>query len=115
MDFRGVHFALPPKDQVPFLKNLVKYVFITMRYNAVILEIAGAMRYDNFPEISERWHEACVKYEQGEWPIPPHYGFVSRDRTSLSSLAAPPSSVASGKLAIVCGSIKSIFKSKCLW
>ena len=79
MNFRGIHLALPPKDQLPFLKKLVKYVLVPMHYNVVILQIAGAMQYEQFPEINQRWQEACEKYEAGEWPIPAHYGFVSRD------------------------------------
>lgn len=79
MEFRGVHLALPPKNQLSFLKNLVKYVFVPMHYNALILQIAGAMRYDKFPEINAGWINACEKYEAGDWPLPAHYGFVSRD------------------------------------
>lgn len=79
MEFRGVHFALPSRNQIEFLKNMVKYVFVPMRYNTVYLQIAAAMRYDKYPEINEAWLEANEKYENGEWPIPAHYGFVSRD------------------------------------
>lgn len=79
MEFRGVHFAIPSKNQVEFLKNMVKYVFVPMRYNTVYLQIAAAMRYDKYPKINEAWLEANEMYEKGEWPIPAHYGFVSRD------------------------------------
>ena len=79
MEFRGVHFAIPSKNQIEFLKNLVKYVFVPMRYNTVYLQIAAAMRYDKYPKINDAWLEANEMYEKGEWPIPAHYGFVSRD------------------------------------
>lgn len=79
MEFRGVHIALPDKKQLSFLKKLVKYVFVPMRYNMVFIEIAGAMQYEKYPEISKAWENACEKYEKGEWPKPPHYGFLSRD------------------------------------
>jgi len=86
MEFRGVHFALPPKNQIGFLKNLVEHVFVPMRYNTIYLQIAGAMRYDNYPEINEAWVHANEMYEKGEWPIPAHYGFVSRDTWEKSEV-----------------------------
>lgn len=79
MEIRGIHVALPDKNQVPFLKNLIKYVLVPMRYNTIYMEIASAMRYDKFPEINDAWVNACEKYEKGEWPKPPHYGYVGRD------------------------------------
>ena len=79
MDYRGVHFAIPSKKNVTFLKNMIKYVFIPMRYNQIILQVSGAMRYDKYPEINAAWVNACEKYEKGEWPMPFHYGFISRD------------------------------------
>ena len=79
MEFRGIHIAIPSKNQVDFLKSIVKYVFVPMRYNTIYLQIAAAMRYDKYPEINKAWLEANEMYEKGEWPIPAHYGFVSRD------------------------------------
>ena len=78
-DFRGVHFAIPSKKNVAFLKNMIKYVFVPMRYNQIILQVSGAMKYDKYPEINAAWINACEKYENGEWPMPFHYGFISRD------------------------------------
>lgn len=57
MDYRGVHLALPPKAKVGFIKEMVKNVFVPMRYNMVILEIGGALRFDNYPEINEAWQK----------------------------------------------------------
>ncbi|MBR4059932.1 MAG: family 20 glycosylhydrolase [Lachnospiraceae bacterium] len=79
MEIRGIHVALPDKAQIPFLKKLIKYVLVPMRYNTIYVEIASALRYDNFPEINEAWLNAIEKYEKGEWPKPPHYGYVGRD------------------------------------
>jgi len=78
-DFRGVHFAIPSKKNLAFLKNMIKHVFVPMRYNQVILQVSAAMRYDNYPEINDAWINACEKYENGEYPMPFHYGFISRD------------------------------------
>lgn len=79
MDIRGVHIALPSKKNLPFLKKLVKDVWVPMKYNMVFLQLAGAMRYDAYPEINDTWLLTCEKYEKGEWPIPPHYAFMSHD------------------------------------
>lgn len=87
MDFRAVHLALPERKQMEFLHRLVKYVFVPMRYNAVILQISAAMRYDAFPEINKMWQTACENYEKGLWPLPAHYGFVGRDILEKSEVA----------------------------
>lgn len=78
-DYRGLHFAIPSKKNLGFLKNMIKYVFVPMRYNQIILQVSGAMRYDKYPEINAAWINACEKYESGEYPMPFHYGFISRD------------------------------------
>lgn len=79
MELRGIHIALPSRNQIPFLKSIVKNVFVPMRYNTVFLQISAAMRYDKYPQINDAWLEACEMYEKGQWPIPAHYGFVGRD------------------------------------
>jgi len=78
-DYRGVHFALPDQNQKDFLKNMVKYVFVPLRYNQIYLQISAAMRYDNYPEINEAWLEATRLYEEGTGAKPAHYSFVSKD------------------------------------
>lgn len=87
MNFRGVHIALPSRNQIDFLKSLVKNLIVPMRYNVIILQISAAMRYDNFPEINEMWLKACENYEKGTWPKPAHYGFVGRDILEKSEVA----------------------------
>lgn len=87
MNFRGVHLALPSRQDFEFLRHMVRDVFVPMRYNAVFLQIAGAMRYDSFPEINEMWQKACENYEKGQWPLPAHYGFVGRDILEKSEVA----------------------------
>lgn len=79
LDMRGIHIALPPRNRIEFLKRLIRYVLVPMRYNTVFLQISGAMRYDRYPEINEKWVECCEKYEQGLWPKIHHYGFIGRD------------------------------------
>ncbi len=79
MGFRGIHIALPSRDQMDFLKRMVRYVFMPMGYNNVILQLSGAMKYEKHPAINDAWLEMCRKYEEGKWPCPPHYTFIGHD------------------------------------
>ncbi len=79
MRMRGVHLALPERDKLPFLKNMVKYVFMPMGYNQLILQLSGAMESKRHPKINEAWLRMCEKYEKGEWPLPAHYNFIGHD------------------------------------
>lgn len=78
-DIRGVHFALPNKDQLSFMENLIKYVFVPNHYNMLYLQLSGAMRYKKFPEINEEWVRINEEYETGNGPMPAHYGFIGKD------------------------------------
>ncbi len=78
-DIRGVHFALPNKDQLSFMENLIKYVFVPNHYNMLYLQLSGAMRYKKFPEINEEWVRVNEEYEDGNGPMPAHYGFIGKD------------------------------------
>ncbi|MBE6596949.1 MAG: hypothetical protein E7641_04680 [Ruminococcaceae bacterium] len=79
MDMRGVHFSLPSRSDIPFLKRLIKELLVPMRYNMAFIQISGVMRYDNYPEINEMWLKACRMYEAGKWPLPAHYHFLGHD------------------------------------
>lgn len=71
-DFRGVHLFLPAPDQMAFAKRLIKYLLSPMGYNHIIMEIAGAMRFEDHPEINEAFLEANRRAAAGEWPPFPH-------------------------------------------
>lgn len=79
MGFRGVHVGMPARKDLPFLKKFIREVVVPMRYNALIIEINAALRYENFPEINDAWLDAIDKYNKGEWPRPAHYGYVGGD------------------------------------
>ncbi len=85
-EFRGVHFALPDRHNIDFLKKMVKYVFIPNQYNTIYLQISGGMKYDNYPEINEAWFRACDDYENGKRIKPPHYKFVAKDALTKSEV-----------------------------
>ena len=49
---RGIHCSLPTREQMDFLRRMVKYVFMPMGYNTFFLEIRGTMEYKRHPEIN---------------------------------------------------------------
>ena len=69
---RGFHIMLPPRDQLGFARRVLRYVLVPMRYNQIILEFAGGMRFDRHPEISEAWVEGNIAGEEGRQPPFPH-------------------------------------------
>ena len=71
-EMRGFHFGLPPREEIPFLKKLLKNILIPYHYNQLIMEFAGGMRFDSHPEISEAWLEGNRKSAAGEIPEFPH-------------------------------------------
>jgi hypothetical protein len=77
MAWRGVHFGLPPKEEIPFVKRLIRHLLVPMRYNTIFLEIAAGMRFDSHPEINEKWIEANEKAARGEWPPVPHGNMIA--------------------------------------
>ena len=74
---RGIHFGLPPREGLPFMKRLVRYVLIPMRYNTIFLEFAGGMRFDRHPEISAGWVQANRDAKAGIKPRFPHGEIVA--------------------------------------
>lgn len=77
MEVRGAHFGLPPREEIPFFKRLIRYVLAPMGYNTIFLEFAGGMRFDRHPKISEIWEEGNKKAEKGLWPPVPHGHMVA--------------------------------------
>ncbi len=73
---RGFHLGLPSKARFEFTKDLFTYVLIPLRYNFVILEFAGGMRFDSHPIITEKWLEAIENAKAGKQPDMPHSGMV---------------------------------------
>lgn len=79
MGIRGIHIALPDRDKIEFFKSLVKNLIVPMGYNTVFLQVSGAMEYKNYPEINSAWLRAIENYENGKWPKPAHWEFMSHD------------------------------------
>lgn len=69
---RGFHMGLPSRENFTFFKNLFRYVLLPLRYNMVIIEFAGGMRFSSHPEISEAWETGCENARKGLQPPFPH-------------------------------------------
>nr|MBQ4317746.1 family 20 glycosylhydrolase [Clostridia bacterium] len=78
--FRGAHFGIPRRDQIPFFKKLIKELLVPMRYNTVFIEVAGGMRYDSHPEITEAWNKRQDDFEAGLAPRAAHGAMVCGGR-----------------------------------
>lgn len=87
MEIRGVHFALPSREQIPFMKRLVKYLLMPMGYNQIFLQVSGVMEYKKHPEINKAWEKACMNYKNGNAPMPPHYGFLGSETLKQEEVA----------------------------
>ncbi|MBE6929083.1 MAG: hypothetical protein E7463_02285 [Ruminococcaceae bacterium] len=72
---RGFHIGLPPREEIPLFKKLLKVLLIPYHYNQIIIEFAGGMRFDRHPEISEAWLEGNRRSQAGEIPDFPHGSF----------------------------------------
>lgn len=75
--FRGFHMYLPGEEEMEFSRRLVKYLLSPLGYNAVIIEVAGGLRFDSHPEISEAFAEGVRKGKCGELPRFPHGGVAA--------------------------------------
>ena len=74
LPFRGVHLFLPARDQIDYTKRLIRYLLVPMRLNTIFLELAGGMRFDRRPEISEAWERNSRLAAEGIAPSVPHGG-----------------------------------------
>lgn len=77
---RGFHFGLPPREEIPFMKRLLRTILIPGHYNQLFMEFAGGMRFDSHPEISEAWLDGNIRGENGELPPFPHGSMNSGGR-----------------------------------
>lgn len=57
MPFRGVKLYLPGHENIAYFKRFVRDVMALYKYNKLILEVNGAMRFDRHPELNAGWIE----------------------------------------------------------
>ena len=57
VEFRAVKLYLPAEDKLDEFYYMVD-MFMHYGYNAIVIEVGGAMEYKNSPEVNEFWVEA---------------------------------------------------------
>ena len=57
-DIRGYRVYTPGRAYIPTFKAMIDKL-IYYKYNAIIIEVGGAMEYKRHPEINEKWVEFC--------------------------------------------------------
>ncbi len=58
VQFRAVKLYLPAEDKLDEFYYMVD-MFMHYGYNAIVIEVGGAMEYKNSPEINDFWVETC--------------------------------------------------------
>ena len=61
--FRAVKMYLPAEDKLDEFYYMLD-MFMHYGYNALVLEIGGAMEYEKHPEINEFWVNYCKEFEE---------------------------------------------------
>jgi len=67
LPFRWVHVYIPGKEHLPFARRYMRDFLLRYKFNGLIMEVGGGMRFDSHPEINTGW-ERTVKewYAHGE-------------------------------------------------
>ena len=78
-EMRGVHLGLPWRQDIPFVKRLIRHVLAPTRMNTIFLEFTAGMRFDRHPEINQAWLRANRNAARGKWPPVPHGDMVTSD------------------------------------
>ena len=58
VEFRAIKLYLPAEDRIDEFYYMVD-MFMHYGYNAIVIEVGGAMEYKNSPEVNEFWVETC--------------------------------------------------------
>lgn len=86
LPFRWVHVYIPGRENIPFFKKYMRDFLLRYKFNGMIMEIGGGMRYDRHPEINTGWArtvkewygygESIWKYNEGI-PLGPANRFLA--------------------------------------
>ena len=72
---RSVRIFLPPKSELSYFKKFVD-MLVQLGYNAILLEIGGAMEFKHHPEINSTWAEYCKSMQEyNEKPYVASHGY----------------------------------------
>ncbi len=55
---RGFRVYMPGRENIGIFKDMID-LLVYYKFNAIVLEIGGAMEYKKHPEINEKWVEFC--------------------------------------------------------
>ncbi len=67
LDVRWVHLYMPGRDQMGFARRYLRDFLLRYKYNGVVLEVGGGMRFESHPEISVAWQRTVAEwYAHGE-------------------------------------------------
>ena len=74
--FRGIKLFLPGRDSIPFFKRFVAHFMALYKFNTLIVELNGSMRFDRHPEVNSGWVEFArdVNYSRRNYPRGPLHG-----------------------------------------
>lgn len=76
-EFRGLHIGLPSRENFDFVKRLLRYVVVPLRFNLLIVQFTAGMRFDKHPELNEAWLRADKNFKEGIQPRMPHSGMIA--------------------------------------
>jgi hypothetical protein len=64
---RWVHVYMPGQDMLPYTRRYMRDMLLRYKFNGLILEVGGGMRFDSHPEINEGWRRTVSEwYAHGE-------------------------------------------------
>jgi hypothetical protein len=67
LPIRWVHLYLPGRDQMGFARRYLRDFLLRHKYNGIVLEVGGGLRFDSHPEISVGWQRTVSEwYAHGE-------------------------------------------------
>jgi hypothetical protein len=67
LPLRWVHLYLPARDQLAFARRYMRDFLLRQKYNGIVLEIGGGLRFDSHPEIGPAWQRTVAEwYAHGE-------------------------------------------------
>lgn len=63
-NIRGFRVYTPGRAFIPTFKQMIDDMLVNYKFNAVIIEVGGAMEYKRHPIINEKWVEFCKKISE---------------------------------------------------
>ncbi len=64
---RWVHVYIPGKEALPYARRYMRDFLLRYKYNGLIMEVGGGMRFDSHPELAVGWRRTVSEwYAHGE-------------------------------------------------